>query len=935
MPQALPYIASAAATAGGATAAQAAFIAFVVSVAVADYQRTSAMQRQRQQAADAIRSRNITLRSAIAPRTIALGTVRTSGPLMYAEFVGPDEEYLDSIVAINHGELSEVVGVYIGDEYIAASAITATLPTSGKYAPASTAAESFEEPFTLAASATITLTYVPEGGVVNHAVATSGSGDSLQQQALTVASVVGKVVTLSALHTGVVMMGYLTRDLLRPPLKVQWATGAAAQATTTWAGISAPKWGVNHRLRGVAYIRTLKLIDNPLFLAGDSGDVGAVIRGPKGVYDPRTGTTINYTSNPALLAAWYRTLAVADGGMGVPSGWINWASVGLAAGVCDELINVRTLDGLGFENVKRYECHTRLSLDRPPVENLQIILDAMAGDFPYSGGQYLCIAGAFRSATVTITDDDVVATAPMTFAPQAGASVAPPNVATATFYDAARNWVQQPARAVTNSAYVTADGAEEIIELDLQATTDERQANYLMGVRLERARPSLAASLTVTGKGSNLALMDTVQFSLQGYSAISGKTFEVRRRTNQWNGQYPLELREIKAASFALDAARFTAAAAVAPPVNSMLFQVDALTSVTAVEELVRQADGSIISRARVSWAAHQQGYVLERGAIRIRWRRPGDDWQYAAPVAGTATKGFTGPLIDNTVAAVEVQAINAAGAASAWKAAAPITVVGKAAPPANPTSVAATAVPGGVLVTWALNTEVDYSDTEIRSGASWAAGALAWRGTADRYLLPWPAAGAITLWVAHRDTSKNYSATPVSVALTVGAASLIGTANIGANAVNTSQIVAQAATATGQATSASGTASSTPGSADDVGVIGYGSLATTSWTNSTGRSVEVEVNFSADIWFTAGGATGASRVRFTTSGPSTINVNRDVQGAAGIRRLVGDFRTVTVADGQTLTMTVFSGTSSNVLAVQGPVLNWEDARVRFAAIKA
>lgn len=789
MPQAIPYLASAAASAGGATVAQAAFVSLVTTAVVADYRRNSAAQRARQQQAEAIRGRNITLRSAVAPRTVVLGTARTSGPLMYAEFVGPTQEWLDSIVAINHGEIGQLVGVYIGDEFIAAADIDGSgYPTAGKYAASSLDPVTVEEPFTVTAATSVTLANAPDGGVVSYVVQSTGTGENLQQTNITPStSLAGLVLSWSTgAFTGTVTVGYRSRDAIREPLRVQWAMGSASQATTTWSGVTTPRWTANHRLRGVAYVRTLKLIDHPLYLAGDNGDVGAVVRGPAGVWDPRTSTTLTHSSNPALLAAWFRTLPVVDGGMGVPTGWIDWPSVGVAANVCDELISVRKLDDTGYENVKRYECNTRLSLDRAPADNLRIILDAMAGDFPFTGGLYKCFAGAFRAATVTLTDDDVLATDPITFAPQAGASVAPPNVVTGIFYDAARHWVEQPAMAVSNSTYITADGGEEMLELDLQASTDERQANYLMGVQLERARPALAGALTVTGKGTNLALLDTVQFNLTNYSAIAGKTFEVRRRTNQWNGQYPLQLREVKASSFALDADRFTAAAAVAAPANALLFDVTPVSVTGVAEQLQRQADGTLISVAEVTWTAHPQGFVRERGAIRLRWRRAGAaEWEYGAPISGAALKGYTGALVDGTVVVIEVEASNGRGAASAWVPVPALPVVGKSALPANPTSVAATQVPGGVLLTWALNTEADYLDTEIRAGASWAAGTLQWRGTADRYLLPWPAAGALTLWVAHRDTSKGYSATPVSVALTVGAATLIGTPQIGAGAAS------------------------------------------------------------------------------------------------------------------------------------------------------
>ena len=98
--------------------------------------------------------------------------------------------------------------------------------------------------------------------------------------------------------TGTVTVGYLSAGAIRKPLRVQWAMGSASQASTTWSGVSTPRWTTDHRLRGVAYVRTLKLIDHPLFVAGDNGDVGAVIRGPAGVWDPRTSTSLKVPVPP-------------------------------------------------------------------------------------------------------------------------------------------------------------------------------------------------------------------------------------------------------------------------------------------------------------------------------------------------------------------------------------------------------------------------------------------------------------------------------------------------------------------------------------------------------------------------------------------------------------------------------------------------------------
>jgi len=672
MPQAIPYIASAASSAGYLTAAEAALVTIAATVVSADYQRGRAQERARRAQELERRGRSFTFRSAIGPRTIVLGTARVSGPMMYAEFVGDDQQYLDTIVAVNHGALAAVLGVYIGDEFVAASDVAATVVQNGKYGALGQDPDSREEAFP-AGGTSATLSFTPVE--VLNIVHSTGSGDNLTQTPLTRVSVVGNVVTWSENVVGTVYISYTTRLTLRAPLRVQWVLGTAGQASTIWSDVPSPKWTANHRLRGVAYVRTLKLIDHPVFSA-DMGDVGVLAHGPAGVWDPRTSTFVNGTSNSALLAAWLRTQPRIDGGFGVPSDWIDWATVATAANICDELITVKKLDGTGYEQVKRYECNTVISLDRPAAENLQVVLETMAGDFPFTGGAYKLFAGAFRPAVITLTDADVDIAADLVVGPSGTATAVPPNMCTATFYDKAKNYQRTAAPDVTNDDYVAADGSEEPLEIDLPGVTDARQANYLMGVRLERERPGLAAQLTVTGRGANMALLDTVQLALTGYGALAGKTFEVRRRANQWNGRYPIELREVRASTYALNADRFVAATAAAPPANAALYDVATPVVLSADSVAQRLPDGTVAVRALVTWERHPQAFVVEGGYIQVRWRAAGGQWVYEPPLNGAAQQMQTSALAAGQVVSIEVRALNRASAPSSW-AAAPLVVAG------------------------------------------------------------------------------------------------------------------------------------------------------------------------------------------------------------------------------------------------------------------
>lgn len=776
MPQALPMIAYYGAGALGWSSAASAFAAFVVSIAVTDYQKTQAKEKARAAAAAAARDRTITIRSGIAPRRIVLGTVRLGGVLMHSEFVGDDQEFLDQVYALTHGEISEFVGLYLDDEFVAVADIVDGVPTTGKYSGAAVIAERLVHVETIpegSPSATITLPHVPSDPTDVQAILDNGGvGDTSSQTPLTISSVVGAVVTLSEPVSGNVHVHYSSQANPRVPLRVQGFMGTESQATTTWPGVSTPMWTADHRLRGVSGFRTLTRTDSNVYAQG-LPNPSAVLRGPKGVnghrvWDPRTSAYLDYTSNPALLAAWWRTLPRREGGCGVPDSWIDWPSVAAAANVCDELLSVKKLDGSGYENVKRYECHTVLDLDeQSPDENLQVILSTMAGDFPFAGGKYYCYAGAFRAATITLTDDDIAGDEPVTFAPLVGADQTPPNVMTGRIYSSAHNWVQTGVPAVQNTSYITADGQEEPLELDLVATTDLRQANYLMGVRLEQMRPGLAGTLTVLGRGADLMPMETVQISAQGYEALAGKTFEIRKRTNHWNGHYSLDLREVRSTTYALDADRFTPPTSVTPPDASELWNVTAVDITSVANAAITASNGSVVCRALVTWAAHPQRAVNPMGKIEVRYAAPDAEWTYVNPVDGDRTNTYISPLREGEVLFIEARARNVVGAVSAWTGYPPFTVVATNEVPQDVEGAGWEIKPGQVVIYWDRWLGDMPLEIELRVGATWAGGTVLWSGVGTDYKHARPPNGTYTVWLAYR-RGNVYSATPVSLTVVV-----------------------------------------------------------------------------------------------------------------------------------------------------------------------
>lgn len=150
-----------------------------------------------------------------------------------------------------------------------------------------------------------------------------------------------------------------------------------------------------------------------------------------------------------------------------------------------------------------------------------------------------------------------------------------------------------------------------------------------------------------------------------------------------------------------------------------------------------------------------------------VQWRSVGaSNWVEERFARGSPI--FLFPVQENVSYQIRVRAVSEYGVAGDWSSTTTHTVSGKNNPPSNVANLAAVVGKGVVQITWTSATDGDYDSTELRYGSTWAAGTFLWRGAASTYAWPRPANGTYKVWAAHRDTSGNYSATPVSVDVTV-----------------------------------------------------------------------------------------------------------------------------------------------------------------------
>ncbi len=665
MPAAVPVIAAAI-----TKAAVMKFVATVaISLALGAYQQSRARKKsreaeraQRDAYNSSLKDRHITVRSGVSTRKYVLGTVRVGGTLMHIESNGRHNTALDSVLALAANRCS-LVGYYIGDEYVAA----ANFPGSkwGKRKHVSRHHSHAIQPGSNTASVNLNEQIVPGS------VRLVGWYDPDSSLHLGAPRVTGTVVEFdySSNQHGRISIAYSTYEAEK--IRAIFKDGDINQEGSSWPDVATPLWTAQHRLRGVSYLRTLNLWDEDLYHAG-APQMSAVVRGGwvggYRFFDPRTNTYPAYTTNPAILAAWYMILPRSLGGMGIPESWVDWPYVSIAASICDEQIRVRTLSGQGYENIKRYECHTLLDTGNPPVDNLNIILSSMAGEYVFTAGRYRIFAGAFRTATITITDDDVAGDKDILM-DKSGQDDAPANIITSTFINASRNWLESSPRPIRNEVYIASDGAESPLDLPLPASSDERQAAYLMGVALESARPTFAGKVTVLGIGEDIAVLDTVQLNLSNRPQYAGRTFQVINRIDYWDGTFELTLQEILSNIWSLDPDTFLPSEPTPIPDTSYLWNIAPIVGFTVSPQKPQSlANGVGVVRVDLSWERHQQPYVLQGGRIETRYRAPGEEWIWNPPVSGDAIgTSFTAALVDGVTYQYQARAVSGTGATSNW----------------------------------------------------------------------------------------------------------------------------------------------------------------------------------------------------------------------------------------------------------------------------
>ncbi len=790
----------------GFTLGQVLMATYAVGSAIEGRRRAKAAAADaRRKYLDSLQGRAVMVRSAVEPRKLVYGVDRVSGPIADMFTTGANGEYLHIIVALTGRRVHSIPIVYLNEFPITTASLDADgNVTSGQWLQTDSRTRSA----TVTTNGSGVATLPMAAASVQSASPVVGAEDGAANLLTGWSHVPGSSTVTGLPVSSQVNIAYST-SAGTPCVRIHVFTGAPGETIpTALLTETGGRRTTAHAGAGMAWLWVRLKWSQDVFGTLGVPNISAQVWGHL-VRDPRTGSSA-WSRNAALCAADFITDQ--ELGLRCPAGTVPDAELIAEANICDEAVAIDA----GGTNQLRYTVDGALSAGDGRLDNLEAIVDSMAGSAVWAQGRWRLYAGAYRTPEpLVITKDHLGAKPPQLQRRPSRRELI--NGVRARYRDATLNYAETTAPAVTNATYVTQDGGRSVIrDIPLPLVNDSIRAQRLAKIVLERARQATTISLQTSMRGYDLLPGQVVPVKLARYGWASGpfpdgKPMEVRRRS--WNvreGVIDYVLRETAASVYAwnygeatvIDDAPDTALPSPwgLPPALTGL----AVTSSSDAANAWQQSDGTRVTSVRATWTASADPYVLQGGSIQVEWLDVATGRSYRLPpLAGDSTSAAIAPVPERRHIIVSVRAVNGTGQAGPW-AQASLVVQPPARVPSAVAGLTATVQPAGVLVSWTANADLDHMETEVRVGASWAAGTVVFRGSARSFIWAWPAAGTYTLRARHRSFSRAESATDATAGVVVNDAMLIAAPQILPGSVTAVDMVQDPGPYTGTANDAS-----------------------------------------------------------------------------------------------------------------------------------
>lgn len=366
----------------------------------------------------------------------------------------------------------------------------------------------------------------------------------------------------------------------------------------------------------------------------------------------------------------------------------------------------------------RYTCNGTFSRDTDPKEMLEAITLCHVGPAPiFREGQWRIYAGAWVTPTVTLTEADLRG--------EVTEQVRPPrqslfNAVRGT-YAPAYNSTNSEYPPVTNSTYETQDAGVRIFrDVNMSMVDNSVRAQRLAKLMLELGRSASTIVLPCKLSAFKVATWDTVYLTLSTMG-LSAATYRVKGwKLTAEDGALGVDLTLQEEASSIYG---WTAGSATAPsvppdlsiPSPYLIGAPSALVLTSGTTELLLLADGTVVSRLKVSFTAAVEANLWR---YELQWKKSTESTYNTVYMPSDSTVYYLAPVEDGVNYNVRVRAHAVLGPRSDWVGDTH-TVVGKTAAPTAPTALGVTSATGGFDIAWDVCPDADYFGTQVYEASS------------------------------------------------------------------------------------------------------------------------------------------------------------------------------------------------------------------------
>ena len=489
-------------------------------------------------------------------------------------------------------------------------------------------------------------------------------------------------------------------------------------------------WGSNHKLSGIAYLALKFKWNQDMF--GSIPKVQARVKGKKIVTldSSLNESSATYSTNPAFCILDY--LRNERYGKGIPTADIDLQSFRDASQVCITQVTPFS----GGADINLFDTHAVLDTSKKVIENVRHLIRGCRGLLPYSSGKYKLVIETTGSASITLTEDDIIG----------GYNLSSPskneryNRVIVSFVDSTRNYqineCQFPpvddsslASADQHATMKTADGGF-LLEgrFDFHTLTSKFQAQEMAEIILRRSRDALQISINVGFNGYDLVIGDIVNIT---HSSIgfSSKPFRVMSLTFNEDYTIGLTLVEYQGShyTFAQQSAQTTVPTTNLP--NPFVIQPPA--SLTLSDEMIEYSDGTVITRLNILVGASPDSFVSN---YQVEAKKTSES-DFKIISTGSQLNHELLNVVDGIEYSVRVKAINSFGVSSSFISATR-TIVGATDTPSDVEDFNISLIGSNQMsLNWTAVNDLDIEFYEIRY--SIGSGTTAWFNTSPLVQVP------------------------------------------------------------------------------------------------------------------------------------------------------------------------------------------------------